>query len=310
MSRGDGARKRRRVRFAAVLGTVARLLCLFDRLFPPARVGGRESGESYSSWEYETGRTLLTDYAVHFGSLGGRAVLDVGCGLGGKTVAYAEAGARVVGIDIERANVAQSACYARARGADLSLIVGDAGMLPFPDRCFDLVVANDSMEHFARPEAAFREMTRVLRPGGMIYLFFTPWHSPLGSHLYDYIRTPWCHLLFSERLLREMLRLILERRGVRDPAAAADALIEAYRTELNRMTVRRYRRIVGASASIEVVAEEFKPPKFAVLAPLTALPWVGELFTGTVVSFLRKRVHDPDRPEPPRSPAGAAPHSP
>jgi SAM-dependent methyltransferase len=273
-----------------VVRAVARIAVLVDALFPPARVGGRESEESYSCWEYETGRTLLADYAVQFGPLEGRAVLDIGCGLGGKTVAYAEAGARVVGVDIDQTNVEQSIAFARSRGADLSFLVGDAGGLPFPDGCFDLVVANDSMEHFPHPEEAFAEIVRVLRPGGMIYLFFTPWHSPLGSHLYDYIRTPWCHLFFPERLLREMLLLVLERRGAADPASGADALIDAYRTELNRMTVARYRRIVRSAEEIEVVVEELKPPKFPLLAPLTALPRLGELFTGTVVSVLRKRV--------------------
>jgi SAM-dependent methyltransferase len=268
---------------------IARIIYRFDRLFPPVRVGGRESGEAYSHWEYESGRALLAEYADHFGPLQGRSVLDIGCGLGGKTVAYTEAGAWAVGVDIAPEHIAQSISFARARGAAIPFLVGDAGALPFPDCVFDLVVANDAMEHFPDPEAALAEIVRVVRPGGVIYLFFTPWGSPLGSHLYDYIRTPWCHLLFPEPLLREILAAVLEGKGVEDPGVRADRLIDAYRSELNRITVREYRRIVEDSPRVEVVIEERRPPKFSFLLPLTRIPLLGELFTGTVISFLRKR---------------------
>ena len=273
----------------SLLRALARCIARLDRLFPPVRIGGRESGEAYSCWEYESGRALLAEYADHFGPLGGKAVLDIGCGLGGKTLAYAEAGARAVGVDIAPEHVAQSVSFARSRGAAIPFLVGDAGALPFPDEMFDLVVANDAMEHFPDPAAALAEIARVVRRGGVIYLFFTPWGSPLGSHLYDYIRTPWCHLLFPERLLREVLAAVLERRGARDPGAEAGMLIDAYHAELNRITVRGYRRIVANSPVVEAAVEERIPPKFSFLHPLTRIPLLGELFTGTVVSFLRKR---------------------
>ncbi len=272
-----------------MLRMLARFIARLDRLFPRVRVGGRESGEAYSHWEYESGRALLAEYAHHFGPLKNRTVLDIGCGLGGKTVAYAEAGARAVGVDIAPEHVAQSVSFARSRGAAVPFLVGDAGALPFQDGTFDLVVANDAMEHFPEPRAALAELVRTVRPGGVIYLFFTPWGSPLGSHLYDYIRTPWCHFLFPGRFLREVLVAVLEMRGAQDPTGEADVLIKAYRRELNRITVREYRRIIAGSPGIEVVAEELRPPKFSFLSPFTRIPLLGELFTGTVISFLRKR---------------------
>jgi SAM-dependent methyltransferase len=276
-----------------MLRLLARCIARLDRLFPPVRVGGRESGEAYSHWEYETGRSLLAEYAAHFGPLGGTTVLDIGCGLGGKTVAYAEAGARAVGVDIAPEHVTQSVSFALSRGAAVPFLVGDAGSLPFRDGTFDLVVANDAMEHFTDPRSALAELVRVVRPGGVIYLFFTPWGSPLGSHLYDYIRTPWCHLVFPERLLGAVLATVLERRGSADPAGEADSLIDAYHAELNRLTVRRYRKIVADTPGIEVVTEERRPPKFSFLSPLTRIPLLGELFTGTVISFLRKKQEGP-----------------
>lgn len=267
---------------------LARLILIVDRVFPATRVEGRESGEAYAGWEYRTGRSLLERYAGSFGPLGGKNVLDIGCGLGGKTVSYAEAGAEVVGVDIEYRNIVESRRFASTRTACAEFIVGDAEKLPFADGSFDLVVANDSMEHFPSPGRALPELARVLAEGGRLFLFFTPWGSPLGSHLYDYIRMPWCHLILPERLIEEILALVLERRGEGDPKAGAARLMDQYRTELNRITVSRYRRILAATPELEPVLEELHPPKYGFLAPLTRFPLVGGLFTGTVVAVLGK----------------------
>lgn len=274
---------------------LAALVARLDRLFPAPRVGGRESAEAYSEWEYEIGRELLARYRDLFGDIAGRRVLDIGCGFGGKTVVYAEAGASVTGVDIDPVHVAQSRLYEREQGSGARFLAGDAERLPFADGVFDLVVANDSMEHFPNPEAALPELARVVRPGGGVFLFFTPWGSPLGSHLYDWIRTPWCQLLYPEPLLEELLRIDLERRG--EPGAAAEAadMMRRYREENNRITVRRWRRIVRRTESVTVVLEELRPPKYRRLAPLTRIPLLGELFTGTVVAVLRKKEDGPRR---------------
>ncbi len=269
---------------------IGRIVFALDRLMPRARVGGRESSEAYSLWEYRTGKGLLEEYGGRIGPLAGKLVLDVGCGLGGKTAAYAEAGACVVGVDISKECVSGSRAFDPGGSASApSFVAGDARRLPFADDSFDAIIANDSLEHFSDPAVALGEFARALRPGGVLALFFTPWGSPLGSHLYDYIRTPWCHLLFPEWLIRELLRRSLAARGEADPAGRARELMREYHVELNRITVRRYRRILRAATRLEPVYEERKPPKFRALAPLARLPLAGEIFTGTVVSIAVKR---------------------
>ncbi len=51
----------------------------------------------------------------------------------------------------------------------------DLTALTFPNSCFDLVISEDVLEHVFAPERAFREIHRVLKPGGF-HLFSVPWH--------------------------------------------------------------------------------------------------------------------------------------
>lgn len=195
----------------------------------------------------------------------------------------------MTGVDIDPANAAGALYYARKRGSPIEVVTGDAADLPFAEGSFDLVIANDSMEHFSRPARALEEFARVARPGGSVFLFFTPWGSPLASHLYDHIHTPWCHLLFSGGMLEQLLELSLRRRGDEDPAGGAARMMEDYRSSNNRIDVASFRRMLAGIPSLEPVHIELKPPRFRFLAPLTAVPRLGEFFTGTVAAVLRKK---------------------
>lgn len=52
-------------------------------------------------------------------------------------------------------------------------IVADAGNLPFEDNYFDIVFSDNVLEHLNNPNQVFKEIYRVLKPGGY-FLFKTP----------------------------------------------------------------------------------------------------------------------------------------
>lgn len=89
-------------------------------------------------------------------------MLEVGSGPGHIAAALAEAGADVVGIDFSASMIE----VAKARYPALSFQEADAESLPFEDESFDAVVSSFTVHHLARPEKVFREVRRVLKPGG------------------------------------------------------------------------------------------------------------------------------------------------
>jgi len=91
----------------------------------------------------------------------GRRVLDLGCRDGTLTRYYVP-GNEVVGVDLDRAALAQCERILgiQTRWADLT------AELPFNDSSFDVVVASEVLEHLSWPEIVVREAARVLRAGG------------------------------------------------------------------------------------------------------------------------------------------------
>jgi SAM-dependent methyltransferase len=96
----------------------------------------------------------------------GRKVLDLGAGAGAVTGLALARGARVSAVDAAPAMVARlRADHPRAESA-----VMDAHHLDFPDGTFDVVVASFVMHLLDDPDAAAREVRRVLAPGGVFAL--------------------------------------------------------------------------------------------------------------------------------------------
>ena len=102
--------------------------------------------------------------------LRGRHVLDIGSGLGGvdQLLVARHGAAHVVGIDVQEALVAAARARAEAkRLADrISYRLVEPGPLPFAAETFDVVFSKDSIVHIPDKAALYRDIVRVLKPGG------------------------------------------------------------------------------------------------------------------------------------------------
>jgi ubiquinone/menaquinone biosynthesis C-methylase UbiE len=109
------------------------------------------------------GEAMLDDSPV---PLANAAVLDVGAGTAVVAEAARRRGARrVVASDI-------AARMLGLRAAGIPAVLGDAGRLPFADRCFDLVAAGFCLSHLVAPGAALQEWRRVA--GAVVVSAFAP----------------------------------------------------------------------------------------------------------------------------------------
>lgn len=102
--------------------------------------------------------------------LKGRQCLDVGCGGGRYTIAMSRLGAdQVVGCDISDDGLANARL--RAEGmSNVNFEKASALDLPFGDESFDFVFSSGVLHHTTDPDKGLDELTRVLRPGGYLYL--------------------------------------------------------------------------------------------------------------------------------------------
>lgn len=111
-----------------------------------------------------------------FTDLAGADVVDVGGGPGYFADAFLAAGARYLGVEPDAGELT-------ARGhAAANTLRGSGLALPLADGCVDLCYSSNVLEHVPDPERMAAEMVRVTRPGGTVYLSWTPWLSPHGGH--------------------------------------------------------------------------------------------------------------------------------
>jgi SAM-dependent methyltransferase len=94
----------------------------------------------------------------------------VGCGPGTIILDLADrvAPGRVIGIDSEGEVIARAEALRESRGvAKVTFSIGDTYALKFGAASFDVVNAQQVLQHRTKPVAALKEMYRVLRPGGI-----------------------------------------------------------------------------------------------------------------------------------------------
>jgi SAM-dependent methyltransferase len=98
----------------------------------------------------------------------GDDVLDVACGTGNAAIRAAQAGGRVVGVDLTPELFVAGRKLAADAGVEIEWIEGDAENLPADDDSFDVVVSVFGCMFAPRHQVAALELARVLRPGGRL----------------------------------------------------------------------------------------------------------------------------------------------
>jgi SAM-dependent methyltransferase len=255
-------------------GITERLLVALSRA-PEAE--DRTAGTDH--WTIDNALSLLSRvYPRFLEELKGTRVLDFGCGTGWQSVAMGHHGAaHVVGVDSNTAYIARARALAarEAPGAAIEFFE------QLPDRLqgtFDLVISQNSMEHFPDPGAILAMMKAALKPTGRILVTFgPPWYAPYGSHMHFFTPVPWVNLLFPERTVMNV------RRRFRDDGAMR---YEDVTSGLNRMSVRKFEQLVSR-AGMRIGFCHYECVRN--LSPLAKLPLLRELFINHITCVLGKQ---------------------
>ncbi len=143
------------------------------------------------------------------------AILEIGYTTGGHSIfAFEQLGYRAYGIDNYYGGLVGQMSLPKhlqtMLGSKASLLVGDiTKTTEIPPESLDVVFSASVLEHIQDLQGAFKEMYRVLKPGGAMIHNYAPYFSHDGGHALGIGDSPWAHVRLSES---DYLRYIAELR--------------------------------------------------------------------------------------------------
>jgi ubiquinone/menaquinone biosynthesis C-methylase UbiE len=99
-------------------------------------------------------------------------ILDVACGTGKSTESLVTEDTQVFGCDHDPLMIEEAKKQAQTKDLAIQYSVGEVENLPYPDGEFDVVVVGTALHWFVN-EKAISEIKRVLKPGGLLFAFWT-----------------------------------------------------------------------------------------------------------------------------------------
>jgi SAM-dependent methyltransferase len=142
----------------------------------------REGYQAQAAERYRLEPYIL-DFA-RFEETAGKEVLEIGLGLGADHQRFAEAGAKLSGVDLTAMAVEHTGRRLAHFGLTSDVGIGDAENLPFADASFDVVYSWGVIHHSPNTPQAAREILRVLRPGGRFAVMIYQRRSLVGYMLW------------------------------------------------------------------------------------------------------------------------------
>jgi len=137
---------------------------------------------SFRSLEAIRHRAAIENF-YDFSQTHNKRVLEIGFGSGQLLARIAEKGGRCIGMEISR-NAIHSLKKRFSEG--INFVLGALPNLPFRSIKFDLVVVSHVLEHVQDDRKSFKEISRVLKPGGRFILYVPTGFAEHPLHLRDY----------------------------------------------------------------------------------------------------------------------------
>jgi SAM-dependent methyltransferase len=188
-------------------------------VFRPVRIpSAREISSAVQYWRksHRIALRKLRSFGVIIAPSTHKSLLEIGYISGGwSAFAFRELGYDTTAIDYFYGDLNTEAplpeFLAAKLDSDVRFVRGDITKpTDFPEGKFDIVVSSSVLEHIQNLPAAFDEMYRILRTGGLMIHQYNPFFCPNGGHALGTLDCPWGHVRLSKK---EVCRYILQERS-------------------------------------------------------------------------------------------------
>jgi len=145
--------------------------------------------DSYNSTDFSEERfQMITGWSQT--DLGGKLVLDAGCGAGRFSEVVLKYGGQLVAFDLSEA---VEACRNNLLPAEPLICQASVYELPFPPGAFDFVYCIGVVQHTPNPESTVRALSHMVKPGGHIglWIYERDWKSYVGTVGFKYVFRPF-----------------------------------------------------------------------------------------------------------------------
>jgi SAM-dependent methyltransferase len=231
----------------------------------PAR--GDEDPQVWFREHFDDAPVQALSFLDQAGGIADRAVADIGCGDGIIDLGLVLKGdpRTLVGYDIRPTDTdalrraAVVAGVAEELPAQLSFATSTPDHIPSEDESFDFVVTWSVFEHVAQPVPMLREIRRILKPDGVLFLQLWPfYYSEHGGHLWPHYDEPFPHLVNTDDAIRDRIR------GRSGTDRTRDDAVDEYES-LNRLTLDQLHAAILAAGMIitklELLTNAFHIPR-------------------------------------------------
>lgn len=252
-----------------------------------------ENDKYYWGYQFRLAHEELVAYLHRWGAFHtGDSVAEIGCAEGGVLSAFELAGARnTLGTDIAVSRLETGKLINRILGVQALLTAHDViyeEPLPEWRQAYDLVILRDVIEHLDDTDTALRNIGRLLKPGGFLFVTFPPYHSPFGGHQH-LVKNMWGRLPYIQLLPKQLFFSLIADGKTID-------VEEVQRLHTISLTTKRFLRAAN-NAGYALHHEDYyllRPVfkmKFGIpslsLTPLKSLPLIQHFFSMEAAYILR-----------------------
>lgn len=180
-------------------------------------IGAYEGSSAYAFAEFGAKRLLATDMAAYYINQSPEGVVSK------EAIASKN-------VELKRIRDAYSKLVNEQVASRVRFIEDDICVSSVKSESVDVVVSWEVLEHITSPDKAFKEMARILKPGGFAFHEYNPFFSIDGGHSLCTLDFPWGHACLDEK---DFERYYDELRP-----DEKDVSLSFFRNNLNRMTLK------------------------------------------------------------------------